>query len=298
MRAYLLLSLSALFWAGNVVAGKWAAGVISPVGLTFYRWLVASTLLLVLAFRHISRDGPALWRRAPTLFALGAIGFVGFNFALYSALHHTTALNVTIVQSGLPVVVVLGSWMLWRQPTTPWQMAGVGLTMVGVLLTATQGQPWALLELGLNRGDATMMLGVFCYGAYTLALRYQPAAHPLSVLFALAASAATTSAVFFARDVLLGASPLPSPEGWGLIAYTSIFPSLLSQLFYLRGVAALGANRAGLFVNFVPVFGALLAVALLGETLRSYHVMGLGLVLGGVIVAERFRPKSRPTARD
>lgn len=295
MRAYFLLTLTALFWAGNAIAGKLAAGLISPASLTFSRWLLASGLLFLFNREQISRDWAALWQHRRQLFALGTVGLAGFNLALYTALHHTTALNTTIEQSCMPGLVVLGNWLLWKQPATRLQLAGVAVTVAGVALTASQGNPLAVLEVGLNRGDAIMLLGVVCYGGYTLALRRRPSVHPTSLLFALTTSAALVSAAVYAPEVLRHGVSMPSLTVWGLIGYTAIFPSLLSQLFYIHGVARLGGSRAGLFVNFVPIFGALLAVLLLGEELHGYHLSGLALVLAGIAVAERFRPRSEPS---
>lgn len=291
MRAYLLLTLTALFWAGNAIAGKLAAGSISPVALTFWRWLLASALLFAFSRKQLESDAGTLWRHRRLLFALGAVGLAGFNLALYSALHHTTALNTTIEQSCMPGLVVLGNWLLWKQAATRMQLVGVAATVVGVAITATQGAPLAVLEAGLNRGDGIMLLGVLCYGGYTLALRKRPSVHPASLLFGLTASATLVSAAAYAPEVVSGGLALPDGKVLALIAYTATFPSLLSQLFYIYGVSRLGGSRAGLFVNLVPIFGALLAVVLLGEVLRGYHVAGLALVLAGIGLAEWFRPQ-------
>lgn len=298
MRVYVLLTLATLFWAGNAIAGKLATGVISPVGLTFYRWLVACLVLTLLAFRQISADLPNLRAHAGRLFTLGAVGFAGFNLALYQALHHTTALNVTIEQSCMPVLVVLGSFLLYRERVSKLQLLGVAITIGGVWITASRGQPLSVLSLGLNRGDAIMLIGVLSYATYTLCLRTRPRLRAGSLLWALTLSATTVAAVFYAYEVWLHGMQWPGARGWYLIAYTSLLPSLLSQHLYIHGVTTLGENRAGLFINFVPVFGAILAVLILGEQLRPYHGVGLLLVLSGIALAERFRARDHrpPTA--
>lgn len=289
--AYLQLVCATLFWAGNAIAGKLAAGTVTPVALTFYRWLGASLVLLVMTRAQLRRDAQALAAAAPRLFALGAIGFAGFNFALYHALHYTTALNVTIEQSCMPVLIALGGLLLFRERASHLQLLGIALTVCGVLVTVAHGDPISILHMDLNRGDGIMLLGVLCYAGYTLGLRYRPAVHPGSLLCALALAATLTSAVAYLPEAVAGPARIP-PRGWALIAYTALLPSLVSQLFYIRGVAALGATRAGLFVNLVPIFGAALSVALLGEQLRAFHVLGLLLVLGGIGLAERHRPRA------
>lgn len=289
MNAYTLLVLTTLFWAGNAIAGKLAAGVIDPVELTFFRWLVACALVFVAARPHLARDWATMRRHLPLLFALGALGLAAFNFALYGALHHTTAINVTIEQSCMPVLIMLANYLFFRQRIGAVQGVGVVLTIAGVVLTATRGAPLEVLETGINRGDAIMMLGVLLYGGYTVALRFRPQIHWMSLMLALAVSALVFSAPFYVAEGLREGFQAPGAKAWTIVVYTAIFPSLLSQVFFIRGVSMIGPNRAGLFINLVPIFGALLAVLLLGEDFRAYHLAGLVLVLGGIALAERFR---------
>ena len=294
MNAYALLVLTTLFWAGNAIAGKLAVGLITFTELTFLRWLFACVLIWFFARPHLVADWPAIRRHWPLLFALGALGFGAFNFAMYAALGHTTAINVTIEQSCMPVLIILANFLFFGQRISWIQGAGVLLTMSGVLLTATRGAPLAIIEAGVNRGDAIMLLGVLLYGGYTVALRFRPSVHWMSLMFALAVSALIFATPFYVVERLETGAHMPSLEAWVIIAYTAIFPSLLSQVFFIRGVAALGANRAGLFINLVPIFGAVLAVLLLGEQFQLYHAAGMALVLGGIALAERFRRRDAP----
>ncbi|NCF26454.1 MAG: EamA family transporter [Gammaproteobacteria bacterium] len=290
MRAnpYTLLILTTLFWAGNAVAGKFAVGVISPVSLTFARWLIACVAFYFFARPHLKRDWPVVRRHLPLLFTLGALGLAAFNIGFYWALNYTTAINVTIEQSAMPVLIILANYLFFSQRITALQGIGVLLTITGVLVTATRGAPLTVLETGVNRGDALMMLCVLLYGSYTVALRFRPDIHWTSLMFVLTFSATVFSAPFYAIEIMQSGFQLPRQEAWAIIAYTAIFPSMASQLFFIRGVAMLGANRAGLFINLVPIFGAILAVMILGESFRPYHLAGLLLVLGGIGMAERF----------
>ncbi len=285
---YALLTLTTLLWAGNAIAGKLAAGVISPVALTFARWLLACVAFYFFARPHLNSDWPAIRKSLPLLFGLGALGFSAFNFGLYGALHYTTAINVTIEQSAMPVLIIFANYLFFSVRITGLQAVGVLLTIIGVLVTATRGSPLAVLESGVNRGDVVMMLAVLLYGSYTVALRFRPDIHWTSLMFVLTCSAAVFALPFYAVEILRYGFRMPGPEAWAIIAYTVIFPSMMSQAFFIRGVAMLGANRAGLFINLVPIFGALLAVLILGESFRPYHMVGLALVLGGIAIAERF----------
>jgi drug/metabolite transporter (DMT)-like permease len=288
--AYLLLTVTAVLWAGNAIAGRLAAGVVTPATLTFLRWVLAVALIGVLARPHLARDLATLGRHWKLLAALGGLGFAGFNLLLYEALNHTTAINVTIEQSAMPVLIMLVNFVAFRQRIGALQAIGVGATIAGVVVTATRGDPLALLATGVNRGDAIMMLAVLLYAGYAVALRFKPTVHWLSLLFAMALAALLCVTPVFLAEVAAGGFRVPSMRGWLIVLYTAIFPSLVSQLFFLRGVELIGSNRAGLFINLVPIFGALLAVLVLGEAFRAYHLVGLVLVLGGILLAERFRP--------
>ncbi len=291
MRAnpYTLLTLTTLVWAGNATAGKLAAGVISPVALTFSRWLIACVIFTIFARPHLNKDWPIIRRHLPFLFALGALGFSAFNIGFYWALNYTTAINVTIEQSAMPVLIILANYLFFRVRVSGLQGIGVLLTIAGVLVTATRGSPLEIFETGVNRGDAVMMLCVILYGGYTVALRFRPDIHWTSLMFVLTGSAMLFAVPFYAVEIIRDGFRIPGPDAWAIIVYAAIFPSMLSQLFFIRGVTMLGANRAGIFMNLVPVFGALLAVVILAESFRLYHLAGLSLVLGGIAVAERFR---------
>ena len=286
--AYTLLTLTTLFWAGNAVAGKLAAGTISPVALTFARWTIACLVFYAFARPHLRNDWPLVRRHLAMLFALGALGFSAFNIGLYWAVHYTTVINVAIEQSAMPVLIILANYLLFSQRITSLQALGVLLTITGVLVTATRGAPLAIFETGVNRGDAIMILCVILYGGYTLALRFRPDIHWTTLMFALTASAAIFALPLYAFEIFDEGFRMPEAKGWAIIAYTAIFPSMLSQLFFIRGVAMIGPNRAGLFINLVPIFAAILAVLILAESFRPYHLAGMLLVLGGIGLAERF----------
>ena len=168
------------------------------------------------------------------------------------------------------------------------------LSIAGVALTASHGEPLRLLELEVNFGDALMLLSVVVYSGYTVALRNKPDVHWQSLMIVLTATAFVTTLPFVAAEFAYGAGIVPDAKGWAIIAYTAIFPSILSQVFYIRGVELIGANRAGLFINLVPIFGTLLSVIILGEDFRAFHAVAMALVFGGIWLAES---SSRKTAK-
>ena len=285
---YVLLTLTTAFWAGNAIAGRLAAGMISPVALTFARWFFACLVFYFISRPHLKRDWAVIRRYLPLLFALGAAGFSLFNIGLYWSLQYTSAINVTIEQSAMPVLIILANYLLFKTRITALQGLGVLLTISGVLVTATRGSPIAIFETGVNKGDAMMLLCILLYGGYTVALRYRPDIHWTSLMFVLSSSAMLLALPFYALEILQDGFRAPGLRTWGIIAYTAIFPSMVSQMLFIRGVAMIGANRAGLFINLVPIFGALLAVVILSESFELFHFAGLTLVLGGIAMAERF----------
>ena len=287
LRAYLFLIITALSWGGNAVAGKMAVGHLSPMLLTSIRWACALAILLTFALPQVRRDIKVIRANLPLLMAYGAVGFASFNILLYSALEYTTAINVAIEQAGMPMVIFLANFLLFRIRVTWAQIVGFTLTLAGVAITASSGSLARLIGLELNQGDALMLVAVLCYGGYTVALRYKPELHWQSMMTVMAASALVTSLPFSAWEALSGNVIWPDTTGWSVALFTAIFPSLVAQVLFIKGNEIIGSNRAGIFINLVPIFGTLLSVMILGEMLHLYHVVALGLVLGGIWLSER-----------
>ena len=295
---YIVLGTVALFWGGNAIAGKLAVGHVSPMMLTLLRWSFACLLMAPFALNDLRREWSAVKRHLPFLFALGAIGFTTFNAMFYVAVHYTTAINVTIEQSAMPLVVFLANFVLFRMGVAPLQIVGFTLTLIGVALTASHGHLSTLLALDLNRGDALMMIAVLIYGGYTVALRFKPRLHWRTTIFVLSLSALAVAIPFAVGEFALGDTVFPDGQGFAAALYTAVFPSLLAQSLYIRGVEMIGPNRANLFINLVPIFGAILAVLIIGETLFAYHILALVCVLGGIGLAERGAQRRSVAAAD
>lgn len=284
--AYILLLLTTLFWGGNAVAGKLAIGHVSPMLLTTARWLLAFVILAAIGWPRLMADWPVVRKRLLFLTVLSGAGFTIFNLALYSALLYTSAINVSIEQAGMPMLIFIANFVLFRMRVAWAQIVGFLVSVAGVALTAAHGEPARLLDLDLNFGDALMLIALVVYAGYTVALRFRPAVHWQSLMIVMCGAAAATSVPFAIAEYLHGSTIVPDLQGWGVIAYTALFPSILSQVFYIRGVELIGANRAGLFINLVPIFGTLLAIVILGETFHAYHAMAMAMVLGGIALAE------------
>lgn len=285
-QAYTLLTLTALFWAGNAVVGKLAIGHVSPIMLTFLRWTFAAMLIAAIGWRNFRRDWPVIRRNLPLLVTLGIAGFALFNIALYQALLYTSAINVMIEQAGMPMLIVAANFLLFGQRVGPGHIIGFLLSIAGVAVTASHGEPARLLALDVNAGDALMLGAVILYAGFTVALRYKPEIDWRSLMLVMSVTASISALPFLAWEVGSGAAIVPDMRGWAVVLYTVLFPSMMSQVFYMRGVELIGGNRAGLFINLVPVLGAALSVLLLGETFHAYHAVAMVLVLGGIGLAE------------
>jgi drug/metabolite transporter (DMT)-like permease len=223
---------------------------------------------------------------------MGATGFTAFNALFYLAAHHTSAVNISIIQGSIPVLVMLGALVLHRTPVRPGQAVGMAMTLVGVALVASHGDLATLARLKLNIGDLFMLVACALYAGYTLALRGRAGIGGLSFFAGLACAAFVTSLPLLAAEIAAGQGGWPSLEGWAVLAYVALAPSFVAQVFYMRAVELIGPGRAGLFINLVPIFGALLAVLILSEPFGLHHAAALVLVLTGILVAERSARRS------
>lgn len=292
--AYLLLVLTTAAWGGNAVASRMAVGEVSPMALTFLRWLGVALLLLVFARREVVSSWPLLRQRLGSLALLGAVGFACFNALFYIAAQYTTAINLGIIQGAIPIFVLLGAYALDRAPVTPLQVVGVLLTLLGVATVTSAGRIERVLTLSLNEGDLIMLLACALYAGYTLGLRRRPAVSALASFSVLALSALAATLPMAVAEAAAGDFSWPSAEGWLIVLYVVVFPSFLSQLSFMQGVKLIGPARAGVFVNLVPLWAALFSVLLLGEAFALYHAAALALVLGGIWIAEHAKKRQRP----
>ena len=290
LRAYFFLIIATLCWGGNAVVGKLAVGHVSPMMLTMWRWIFACAIIFAVSLPQVRRDWPVAKKHLPVLIFLGAVGYTLFNVLLYSAVHYTTAINVTIEQAGIPFLIFLANLLLFRIRISAAQVLGFSLTLVGVALTASHGDLRTLLSLSVNFGDGLMLIAVLAYAAYTIALRWRPPIdwRTLMAIPSLVALLCTLPLVVW--EMQSGAAVWPDAAGWGAALYTAIFASLIAQVLYIQGIVHIGANRAGLFINLIPVFGTLLSVLIIGEQLYAFNIIALVLALGGIAIAERWKP--------
>ncbi len=289
--AYLILTLTTLFWGGNVVAGKLAVGHIEPNALMILRWSGALLAVLPFAIGPLRRDFAVIRQKWWLYLFYGWVGFATFNVFTYIAAYHTSGVNIAIEQMAVNIFVMIFNFVLFRTAVRGLQLLGVAITVLGVALTASHGDLGRILSLDVNIGDLLVILACFAYAIYSIGLRWRPAAHWMT--FFVMAVIGAVLASFFYQGVLGGGVeqffiqlPTITPQGWLIALYTVIFPSVMSQILYVRGVELIGSNRASLFVNLVPIFGTIGSVLVLGERLELFHFAAVILVVIGIVLAE------------
>ena len=283
----LALSGAALFWSGNFIAGRALAGQVDPLTLNFVRWLLALVLLAPFVWRSTAAHLPVLRREWQLILALGATGLASFHTVTYLALQSTTATNALLVLSLAPMTILIGDALLGAARLTGRQMAGALISIVGAGVLITRGRLDSLLALGINVGDLWMLLGIVIWAAYSLLLRRRPADLPPAV--AMAGSAATAVALMLPLWLLVAPPPTEALLALPVllsIGYIALFASAITFLLWVYGVARLGPSRAGQFVHLMPVFGAALAVIILGEMPTPSQLLGAALVLSGIVLVE------------
>lgn len=282
--AYLLLMTAPLCWAGNIVLARGVVDLIPPISFAFWRWGVAFLLLLPFTWKRARRDWPVAKEHWRILVTISLLGISSFNTLLYSAVHTTTAINGALIQSTMPAVVIVISLVLYRERVSLLQLAGVAACILGAAMVVLHGDIGALLAMSLVRGDVIMVVAVIIYAAYSALLRRRPPIHPLSFLIFTFGIGAGGLAPLYAWEIAAVGAFSWSWQVVVSILYVAAFPSIVAYFCWNSGIDRIGPNRGGLFINFIPVFAAVLAVALLGESLEWFHLAGMALVLGGMVV--------------
>lgn len=285
---YLLLSLTALFWAGNMVFGRGIRGDVPPIALAFWRWSIAFALVLPFALPHLREQWPKLRAAWRPLLVLGVLGVGCYNTFAYLALQHTTATNATLLNSFIPIATIALAFVLFGKRLSRLEAVGVVVSLLGVIIIVSRGEFSTLRNLSLNKGDLWMLAAVATWGLYTVGLQWRPqGVHPMLMLAALTAIGLVVLSPIYAWELASGRYIEPTATALTGILYTGVFPGFLGYIFYNAGVAAVGPSRASLFIHLMPVFGIILAAIFLGERPYAYHFIGIALVFSGIVLTTR-----------
>ena len=287
--AYVLLTLTALFWAGTIIVGRVVADTVPPLSLNFWRWVVALVVIAPFGARGLVAHWPDIARHWRLLVVLGILNMTGFGSFLFLGLKHTEAINGSLLLGTMPVNIVVVAWLITRERITPVQGIGIVVGFLGLLTIVARADVSVLLGLTFNLGDPVIWLSILFYAFYSVYLPRAPQTLPLaSLMTVLCAVGVATCLPFYLWETWgEDLATTPSWDALWAVVYLGVFSSLLAQIFWVAGIARVGPSTAGYFIYLAPVFGTIMAIVLLGETFRWFHAVGIALVFAGVFLATR-----------
>jgi drug/metabolite transporter (DMT)-like permease len=285
--AFLVLALASLCWSGNHIMGRAIAGHVPPVAIATLRWLLAAAVLWPFVRHQVARDWPLVREKPGIIVLLALIGGALFGTLQFVGLQYTSALNVSVMNSLTPVLIVLASAVMFGDRIGRLQAVGIGVSLLGVFVIITRLDPAVVSALAFNRGDLIILLNQGLWAVYAVCLRLRPPIHWMSFMFWFSLISGVSMLPFFALEATTGYVLQPTLLTFAAIAFVTLFSTIGGFALWTRGVELIGPNRAGVFLHLIPVYSALLAGALLGEPLMAYHVLGFALILAGVWLAAR-----------
>src|SRR3954471_1449422 len=284
--AFSLLALTNLLWAGNWVLGRALRDTFDPVSLNFWRWFIALIVLTPFGLRAVAGKGDVLRQHIGILALLALLSVPLFQTMVYQGLRTTTTINAVLLNSSAPVFMIACSWLVERERATPRQIAGMLISLAGIVIIMTRGEPSRLVELELHAGDAWILAGMPLWGLYSVLLKRRPAElSGVGLLFVMALLGVTMLAPFFLAHSMMAPPAAPSFDAIVALVYVGIGASVIAFICWNRGVAIVGANAAGFTLHLLPAFGTLLAIVFLGEQFRVFHAAGIATILAGVLLA-------------
>jgi drug/metabolite transporter (DMT)-like permease len=292
---YLLLVLTTLFWSGNFVLSKGMHADIPPIALSFYRWSLALLILSSFGLKHAFAQRELVLQNRKFIIIQGLFGVTGFNSLVYLAMQTTTAINAVLVNSIIPVIIVVISWVMFRERISLRQGLGVCISLCGVLLIMSQGKLSTLLQLQLNIGDIYIFLSSVCWAFYSANLKkYPKGLHPFAYQTSIVIAGLIALIPFYMTELLSGKTMVVSTASLITVVYVAVFASVLAFIFWNRAVSELGANIAGPFIHLMPVFSTILAVLFLGEKFTTTHLQSITLIFSGILLTSfKTSPKKK-----
>ena len=283
----ILLILATILWGGNFVIGRAVAGDIPPITLAFLRWIVAFFVFFPIAFSRTKKEWPLLKKHLGAVLILSLTGVAAFNTLVYIGLHYTSSINASLMNSTTPIMIYILSFLLLKERLSKYQITGTLLSLIGVLFIISGGPLESFLTFSFNKGDLIVIVAVFCWSIYSLLIKKYAGKLPgYSTFLVTIAIGAIMLLPFTIYEKMTSDQVIVwSTSTIGAILYVGIIASIVAFLSWNSGVVALGANRAGIYLNFIPVFATLFAVLFLDEQLLIVQVLGGITVVAGVIIS-------------
>lgn len=283
---YFLLILTVLFWAGNFVTARGIHADFPPLTMSFVRWGLALLIILPFVLPRILRKWPLIRQHLPVLTVLSVLSVVCFNSFIYLGVQTTQATNATLMQSAVPIIILVFTSLFLGETVVRRQWLGVFVSLAGVLMLVAKGDSEILMTLSFNTGDLWILAAVLSWSAYSVMLRLKPVELDGFTFFGFTVVVGVLVLFpFMLWEYIGGARPQWSLQTGSAIIYMAICPSILSYIFWNRGVAELGPAKAGLFIHLMPLFGLILSVIFLNEAVEPFHFIGMGLIFSGIYLA-------------
>ena len=287
--AYLLLVLTTLFWSGNFIVGK-AASIyeIPPFSLNFYRWLFAGAILLPFTLKEILQKKNYIFENIGFFIILGISSITIFNSAVYYSLYYMQVISGVLMISTIPVWIMFISSILGIEKTNKFQIFGVILSLLGVLFIITKSDLNLIKNLDFNKGDLIMASGMFAWALYSALLKKKTyEISQITLLEVVIIIGLLFLVPIYILEMNLG-NPLIINKPFVLtLSYVVLFPGLASFFFWIKGISIIGANRAGVFLHLMPIFGSLMAIILFNERFMFYHLLGAIFIIAGITLSNK-----------
>ena len=284
---HLFLTLASLFWGFNAIASRLPIDEISPMSLVSGRWLGVMIILSIICRHQLSLGFQVFKSNYKWMIVMGLCGFTTFNSLYYISAHHTVAINLGIVQSTTPAFIMIISMFWLKTRINLKQVTGLLITFIGVSIVISNGNLASLLRLKLNNGDLLLIVACIFYAIYAVGLRKRPEINDVLLM------------TFFSYVAFIGSLPgliieitqysffFPTFKGLMILSVIIIFPSLLAQILFMKGVKIVGPALSGLYTNLVPIFTSVLAIIVLDEVFHIYHLISLIIIFLGIYIFDR-----------
>ena len=287
--AYLLLILTTIFWSGNFIVGKAASTYqIPPFTLNFYRWLFAGLILLPFTFKEILNKKHHIINNLGLYVVLGITSITIFNSTVYYSLYHTQVINSILLISTIPVWIIFFSFLLKIEKTNIYQIFGVIFSLIGVIAIITKSDIKIFLNLQFNKGDISMVIAMLSWAIYSSLLKKKKyELSQLSLLQIIIFTGLIFLTPIYILELNYGYKIIMETPFILTLIYVVIFPGLLAFIFWIKGISIIGANRAGVFLHLMPIFGSTLAIIIFNEKFMYYHIFGAIFIILGLVLSNK-----------
>ena len=287
--AYFILILTTIFWSGNFIVGK-AASIyeIPPFSLNFYRWFFAGLILLPFTYREIFNNKKYIFQNIGFFIILGVTSITIFNSIVYYSLYYTQVISGILMISTIPVWIIFISSFLNIEKTNIFQLLGVILSLTGVIFIVTKADINLIKNLDFNKGDLSMVLAMFSWAIYSALLKRKTfKISQISLLEVVIICGLFFLIPVYLTEMFMGNKIILGKPFYLTLTYVVIFPGLASFFFWIKGISIIGANRAGIFLHLMPIFGAIMAMVIFDEKFMNYHIFGAIFIIAGITLSNK-----------